>query len=165
VSRGFSVYVEGRPAPQGSKKLGAQGQMLEQAGAALPAWRNAVKRACFQWYHDHEITPGRLPLLRGPVSVGISFYITARVGINYPPDLDKLTRATLDALKMGRLYEDDARVRRAYLMKDPADAEHPMGAFITAHEWAEPVPIARGPGVTRLVVARLGRRTYGEVGT
>lgn len=161
MTSGFSIYVEGRPAPQGSKKLGAQGQMLEQAGAALPAWRNAVKRACFQWYHDHEVSPGVLPLLAGPVSVGISFYITARVGINYPPDLDKLTRATLDALKMGRLYEDDARVRRAYLTKDPADAGHPMGAFITCAQWTEPAPIARGPGVTRLAVARLGRRTYG----
>lgn len=102
----FTVWAPGRPAPQGSKDA----QMREQS-VYLPSWRAAVKKAVYQEYKALGIKPGDLPLLRGAVTVSrCVFRLDTGQRLDSPPDLDKLIRATFDALTMARLWEDDGRV-------------------------------------------------------
>lgn len=105
----LTVSVDGRPAPQGSKKSGAHGQMRE-ASAYLPAWRAAVKKAVYIAYHALGVDPDDLPLLRGPVAVSITFRLDPSRRVDCEPDGDKLERATWDALTSARVWEDDGRV-------------------------------------------------------
>jgi Holliday junction resolvase RusA-like endonuclease len=119
------VTVTGRPAPQGSKRLGAAGQLREQS-AYLPAWRAAVKRAIYERYRDLGVRPADLPLLRGPIAFGVRFRMAGTSRIDGPPDLDKLLRASLDALTAARVWEDDSRVVEVlWLSKVPAGGSRP----------------------------------------
>lgn len=104
----IDVSVRGRPAPQGSKKRGQYGQLLE-ASPYLKPWRAAVKEAVYEEYKRLGVPPGDLPLLRGPVAFGATFWLPADVPIDGPPDLDKLLRAVWDALTDARVWEDDGR--------------------------------------------------------
>lgn len=138
----FTVRVHGRPAPQGSKRLGEHGQLLEQS-PYLAAWRGkwvgagarrryshgVVGRAVYERYASLGIEPAALPLFGGsPVEVCLTFYVDTDPAA--PPDLDKLTRATLDALTVCRVFHDDSVVVRAGLSKESASAEQPAGVFI-----------------------------------
>jgi Holliday junction resolvase RusA-like endonuclease len=141
----LTILVSGRPAPQGSKSLGGAGQLLEQS-AYLPAWRRAVKIGTYEAYRLHGIEPQRLPLFAAGVPVTVelcTFYVTADQcradGTDEPvgtPDIDKLLRATLDALGgqqqgSARVFADDAQVWRIRdLTKERATAERPPGALI-----------------------------------
>jgi len=103
------VAVDGRPAPQGSKKHGAHGQMRE-ASPYLAAWRAAVKKAVYVAYAAAEVSPDVLPLFRGAIAVNVVFRLPANRRVDAMPDLDKLLRSTWDALTAGRIWEDDGRV-------------------------------------------------------
>ena len=131
----ITIHVTGRPAPQGSKRLGEHGQMREQS-AYLPAWRAAVKRAVYACYRELgvEAVESRAPgwaLLRGPVSISIEFRLDTGQRVDGPPDLDKLARSTWDALTAARVWEDDGRVVDAWLTKVGASELYPAGAVIT----------------------------------
>ena len=135
----LTVRVAGRPAPQGSKQLGEHGQLREQS-AYLPAWRDAVKRAVYEKYRELAVPPDTLPLLRGPVGVVIEFRLQTWQRIDSAPDLDKLERATWDALTKARVWEDDGRVVYSHATKRNADSEHVAGAWITVvrcPEWTD----------------------------
>jgi hypothetical protein len=124
--------VEGRPAPQGSKHRGAAGQ-LREASHYLAAWRNAVKIATYRAYDLAGVTPDQLPLLRDAVVVEhLAFRLGGDTRADGPPDLDKLTRATFDALTDARLWEDDARVVevRRLSKRRPASGEVPGADII-----------------------------------
>lgn len=105
----LDVMVQGRPAPQGSKKTGAHGQLREQS-PYLPAWRAAVRRAVYERYKALSVLPADLPLFRGPVEMGVTFWVPADSRADGPPDLDKLLRGLWDALTAARVWEDDSRV-------------------------------------------------------
>ena len=105
----LTVVVRGRPAPQGSKRLGSGGQLREQS-AYLPAWRAAVKQVVYEQYRLLGVEPADLPLLRGPVAFGCTFWLPLGRRVDTPPDLDKLLRSTWDALTSARVWEDDGRV-------------------------------------------------------
>lgn len=112
------IEVNGSPAPQGSKSRGRHGGMFETSKKVGP-WRNAVRTET-----QSVIT---VPF-DGPVKVEVSFYLprpkshygTGRnagvlktTALRYPtgvPDIDKLCRSTLDGLKEGGAYHDDAQV-------------------------------------------------------
>lgn len=145
------VTVTGRPAPQGSKELGEHGQMLESS-PYLAAWRQAVKRAVYKRYKALRVRPEDLPYLRGPVAVGLVFLLprsrrtfgadgqrgSGPVGwrIDGPPDLDKLTRSTWDALTAARAWEDDGRVVSAEISKHGTDDDGGVIIRIrTVEEW------------------------------
>lgn len=146
----LSVTVLGRPAPQGSKRGGtAAGTMIEQS-AYLPAWRRAVKVAAYRAYATVGILPDALPLFdRVPVYVHELTFILgdeqARAdGTDEPigpPDVDKLTRATLDGLTDARVYRDDAQVVdfRIGPRKVRARPDLPAGAIlkISSQRWEE----------------------------
>lgn len=145
----FTVF--GIPGPQGSKKaipqskIGPGGQrfytgkvsMVESSKKVKP-WRAAVHEAAA------EAIPAPLP---GGVNVSITFYLPRPAGHFgtgrnagtlkpsaplYPtvkPDVDKLIRATLDALTSAGAYADDARVVDLHTAKRYADNRAP-GAYV-----------------------------------
>lgn len=123
------ISVTGRPAPQGSKRQGAAGQMREQS-PYLPAWRAAVKRATYEAYKAAGVEPAALPLLRGPVQASVLFRLEHGRRADAPPDLDKLLRSTFDALTEARVWEDDGRVVFVMSGKDAALEGESMGATI-----------------------------------
>lgn len=122
----LAFTVVGRPAPQGSKKLSPEGNLLEQS-VYLPSWRAAVKRAAYAEFLRLGVMPSDLPLLRGAVLFS-GTYRMGDVAIDGPPDLDKLLRSTWDGLTSARAWEDDGRVTR---IKDVEEiAGGPLGADI-----------------------------------
>lgn len=148
--RSIEFRAIGRPAPQGSKRVGAQGQMMEQS-PYLAAWagtwkggkargkrvHGAVEVGAYSWYRDEGVLPDALPYLVGPVGVEITFYLDPAHGaIDAPPDVDKLARATFDAMTAARVWEDDGRVIDAVLRKRPAmlPFSYESGALIKAWE-------------------------------
>jgi Holliday junction resolvase RusA-like endonuclease len=127
----FSVL--GQPVPQGSKRGFARGGkvvMLEM-GKNLQPWRQEIAVVASQHMGSES------PWL-GPIRVKLTFFIPRPKGHygtgrnattlkasapRFPissPDLDKLTRAVLDALT-GIAYRDDAQVHSLDTMKLYAD--------------------------------------------
>lgn len=97
--------VIGLPAPQGSKTRMPNGFMVEAGREKLEPWRTAVSAAA----------AGR-ETVDGPVSVWLQFRMPPvksdphRHRHTTKPDIDKLVRATLDALVHARLIGDDSQV-------------------------------------------------------
>lgn len=141
----LTITVGGRPAPQGSKRLGGAGQLLEQS-PYLVAWRQAVKVGAYRAYRQAGIGHEVLPLFGPGVPVVIeqcTFIVgpdqCRADGTDDPigtPDIDKLLRSTLDALGgqengSARLFADDAQVVRiSQMWKVRATPEYPPGAII-----------------------------------
>ncbi len=122
------VTVVGRPAPQGSKTLGAHGQMREQS-PYLAAWRARVKEDVYWRYRELGVGKDDLPLFRGPVQVHITFLVDSQP--DCPPDLDKLQRGVWDALTAARVWEDDGRVVWCQASKRSPEGDEQAGAYIT----------------------------------
>jgi Holliday junction resolvase RusA-like endonuclease len=118
----IAITVHGTPAPQGSKRAivrGGRAHLIESSHDRVKSWRQAVVDAALgeDWMQ-----------LRGPVEVDVTFRLKRpkghyRTGRNahllrdgapaYPatmPDLDKLLRATMDALTAAGVWADDAQV-------------------------------------------------------
>ena len=105
--------VPGTPVPQGSKSISRTGVMYE-ANRALPAWREAVIVCARQarLHARHETYPQR-----APVAVLLEFFVPRPATLArkhetpaVAPDLDKLTRAILDALALAKVYRNDGQV-------------------------------------------------------
>lgn len=138
----LEVHVYATPAPQGSKRHVGGGRLIESSKLVKP-WRAEVVAATLEARQqlDH-------PTLLDAVTVLATFYVKRpkshfRTGANahllrdgapaYPttkPDLDKVVRATLDALTTAEAYRDDAQVVRLNVTKAYAD-QRPVGAHIT----------------------------------
>lgn len=119
------IRVNGKPAPQGSKRHLGNGRMVEMSKAVGP-WREAV-RAQTQTTIAIYTPPGEFPQ-SGPVSVLLVFTMARpashygrRAGQRYVkdsappypagrPDVDKLARAVLDGITAGGAIADDAQV-------------------------------------------------------
>lgn len=126
---GLHIYIPGRPVPQGSKRHIGRGVMIEQS-PHVRAWRQDVTAAAKE-AAGADWTP-----LHGPVRVDIDFrfarprshYGTGRNAAvvrdsapRWPagrPDVDKLTRAVLDALTAAGIWRDDAQVVDLSAYKD-----------------------------------------------
>jgi Holliday junction resolvase RusA-like endonuclease len=127
----LDIHVVGIPAPQGSKNAfnnphTGKAQMVESASVKLQPWRQDVKQAGLDAI---AATPGYIPPGDGVgVVVDITFLLARpkghyRTGRNAHllrdgaparpttrPDVDKLIRSTLDALKVAGVYRDDSDV-------------------------------------------------------
>lgn len=135
-----TLRVVGIPAPQGSKSRMPNGAIVEGSSktgrAAVAAWRGAVADAARSWIVERGCPP-----MDGPLAVTIEFRFPLPKGDQHrirhatKPDIDKLERATLDALKQGGLIADDARVYRVDKAKIYARDE-PVGADITVESHA-----------------------------
>jgi crossover junction endodeoxyribonuclease RusA len=106
----YNLAVYGLPGPQGSKRHVGNGRMVESSLKVKP-WREAVK------YTALNARVGALPLA-GPVWMRLIFTLpkpksAPKRRTTWPdrkPDLDKLTRSTLDALTDAGLWHDDSQV-------------------------------------------------------
>jgi crossover junction endodeoxyribonuclease RusA len=135
---GLAFTVIGTPAPQGSKRHVGNGRMVESSKAVQP-WRDSVA-----WAARARANATGTPTLTGPVHVDIRFRLPmpkSRKAADHrrgwawserKPDLDKLTRSTLDALTTSGVIGDDAQV--AMLTVDKCeigpDSGVPLGASI-----------------------------------
>jgi crossover junction endodeoxyribonuclease RusA len=108
------VFVDGRPAPQGSKNafvIGKRAVMVE-ASKHLPAWRNDIILAVRQMFNDTQDVTKFIE----PVKLKVTFYIERpkqpkhKVYPGGKPDLDHYIRAVGDALTIGGLIADDALI-------------------------------------------------------
>lgn len=97
-------YVEGVPAPQGSKRHIGNGRMIESSKKVGP-WRKAVAE---EFAHISEP-------MEGPIIIMVAFLLDKKSSVKrlwptVPPDLDKLERGLLDALTLAGVWNDDAQV-------------------------------------------------------
>lgn len=124
--------VPGKPAPQGSKRHVGHGVMIESSKEVGP-WRERVALAA----HNTMVRQG-LPVITGvPVRVQIEFVMPRPASApkrSTPPairrpDLDKLTRACLDAIT-NVVFSDDSQVTELVAVKRLAELGETPGAEI-----------------------------------
>jgi crossover junction endodeoxyribonuclease RusA len=135
----LAVFVPGKPAPQGSKRHVGRGVMVESSKDVKP-WRNDIRAACI----DRDGKP--LAYFDGPVAVRLEF-ICYRPGsipkrkktpaATKKPDIDKLSRAVLDAIGSAGCWRDDSQVVRLSATKRLAEIGEPMGCRIRVEEAEE----------------------------
>lgn len=125
TSGALSFRVAGRPVTQGSKTgivVGGRAVLVEKARDRLKPWREAVRSTALDHLGDAwQPYPGPVYLqlvfaLPKPASAPKSrrtWPIGARSG-----DVDKLTRAVMDALTDAGVWRDDAQVVRLLVDKD-----------------------------------------------
>lgn len=142
----LTITVTGTPAPQGSKKgfvhpSTGRAVVVEQQNQRVKTWRGDVKDAAQQALDGRLPTLGalevvitfRLPRPKGHYGTGRNAGVlkpTAPTYVDRMPDLDKLERATLDALTTAGVWRDDGQVVRLMTEKVYADPGLP-GADIT----------------------------------
>lgn len=129
---GVTVFAAGTPAPQGSKDYVGSKYFAKESSKGLPGWRSDVREALRR--SDGE------PCCRltGPVSAGLDFVLRRPKKSKYgehpagKPDLDKLTRAVLDAATSAGVLEDDARVVEFHLLRKRwARFGEPTGCWVS----------------------------------
>lgn len=145
------IAIHGRPAPQGSKRSGTAGQLLEQS-AYLPAWRAACRIGAYKAFAALDIGTDRLPLFPAGTPLYITqclFGVTSQQcradGTDEPvgtPDIDKLLRSTLDALggarrQTARVFADDSQIVSVNRLKKIRAAPGYEGARITISDEEE----------------------------
>jgi len=139
----FRIYVEGIPAPQGSKVRTRYG--MREASQAVGPWREAVKAV---------IARTDAPRMTGPVRVEYEFRFTrpashygtgknaGRLKPSAPAwctsrkhgDLDKLQRSTNDALTDSGVITDDSMIVQAFARRVYARPGEVVGATIIIRE-------------------------------
>jgi Holliday junction resolvase RusA-like endonuclease len=147
-----AFFVEGIPRPGGSKRgfiIRSGGKpdriaMTDASGVAGKNWRQDVRAAAI-------IAMARRRILTGPLEAQITFNMprpkghygtgknASRLKDSAPtapttrPDLDKLSRSVLDALK-GIVWPDDSVVVRKLVQKDYALPPMGSGAYISVRQ-------------------------------
>lgn len=128
-------HVIGEPKPKGSSRafvIGGRAVITNDCKTAKP-WEHAVHWAA----RERAQEVGLLPIAT-PVAVTVDFVMPritslAKKRLKVPhgkrPDLDKLTRNTLDALT-GVIFLDDSQVSSLTVSKRYADPLEPPGATV-----------------------------------
>lgn len=149
-------------------KATGRAQMREQSGDRISLWRQDVKAAAQEWVDgyrdtvcDHDYAPCPFCVwnpLDGPLRVEVTFLFPRpkshyRTGANahllrdaapaYPTsratgDIDKLCRATCDALVVAGMFADDSQIADLHAEKRYNDVLQP-GAIITLRPLAPPL--------------------------
>ena len=125
------VFIEGRPAPQGSKRHLGNGIMVESSKAVKP-WRVDVA-----W----RVRGAFLTPFDGPVKLELEFVMPrpkstpkkSTPAAIKRPDVDKLARAVLDAIT-GVVVADDSQIVHLVATKRIAELDEPTGVMLVAHE-------------------------------
>lgn len=113
------IRTVGVPAPKGSKKAFPNPKnpqrpiVVDDNPKSLKAWHAAVAQAA----RDAMAELGHPPVMEGPIAVRAVFYLPTPKSLSprwrwlptTKPDLDKLERATWDAMT-GIVYRDDALI-------------------------------------------------------
>jgi crossover junction endodeoxyribonuclease RusA len=131
----FDIVVHGVPAPQGSKKGGYSAKtgktfVYEQNSKTQTSWRQDVIAAAVRQREGIGWDTAE-----GPVEIHVTFRLPRPASVKvtkrpFPavkPDIDKLTRNTLDALTQAGVYRDDAQVIHMWVTKYYA-TDDPDGA-------------------------------------
>lgn len=132
----ITFTILGLPAPQGSKTNMPNGAMVEGSSRTgrqnLRDWRTA----CIAAARDQAALTGRMS---GALELSVQFRFPMPVRARKrdrpqrlkatKPDLDKLVRALGDALKLGGLIDDDARIAR--LVCEKIETVEWCGAVVT----------------------------------
>jgi Holliday junction resolvase RusA-like endonuclease len=156
----LTIDVTGTPAPQGSHRGFVNPKsgrvIITQDNKKTKPWRQDVVAAAHNTVAEH---PWDVPT--GPVSVGITFHIARpryhyRTGkhanelrhnapayVDKKPDLDKLVRATLDALTTSAVIKDDAQVATLEVSKRYTTGA--TGARITITPLDSAAPVTSSP--------------------
>lgn len=150
ASFGFRVF--GEPSPQGSKIPGVSSKtgkkfVRDQGGQKLKDWRKAVTEAARvvrAALHPEQMIEEGVPTFGKEVAVSVqivlyvprppSVPVRKRALPSVKPDLDKMIRAILDAMKDALVYKDDGQVVKIWAIKQYAVAGVPdaePGAWIT----------------------------------
>ena len=119
----IKFFVEGIPAPQGSKKAFKRGKkiVLVEMSEKLPAWREAVAKVAAEYAPDEPLDV--------PLTAWMDFYLPEPKSTKYKdfpagvPDLDKLARAVNDGITVGKVWVDDSRVVALHVRKHWARTE------------------------------------------
>jgi crossover junction endodeoxyribonuclease RusA len=108
----INFFVEGEPAPQGSKTARVvNGRVVMwEASKKVKPWRDAVTAQALVTMLAYN-----LKTITEPVELVLDFKLPKPKSVNreFPsvkPDLDKLIRSTCDALTQSEIYQDDALV-------------------------------------------------------
>ena len=132
--------VVGEPAPKGSMKIRRGGRGMTNDNSRTKSWQQYVEWEALKAMRESDLDPYRDQAM----TVYIEFCITrppshyTRAGLvkkasaEWPqtkPDLDKLTRAVLDALE-GVVYDNDSRVVCLAASKRYCDADEEPGASV-----------------------------------
>ena len=124
------VRVPGHPVPKGSMtglwSPSAGKVIVKHNSKKLKGWQQDIG-----WIVRGEMNRIGFATLTGPVDLKLLFWI--RGSITSPPDIDKLTRACLDALT-GVLYKDDSQVVALHVEKLPGVVNANLGVEIWAKE-------------------------------
>lgn len=148
------IWVPGKAVQQGSHQAFASkstGRMVYKPMAkGLYAWRDDIKAAVRDVLDPAGpttmLTRGQYPLWTKDVAVFLELLVylappktmpKGRVWPTVTPDVDKLARAVLDALK-GVLYADDAQVVRLHVLKSYARGDTRPGLTIHARAIESP---------------------------
>ena len=136
----LDFFVDGKPAPQGSKRHVGGGRMIESS-KALPAWRQRIAEAA------KHVAAGTgypwLPIINQPVAVELWFVMPRplRLKTTVPhikrPDVDKLARAVLDGIT-GIVLVDDSLVTELLARKRTAEPDETPGVHIRVKTKAQP---------------------------
>jgi len=126
----MKFFIEGVPAPQGSKNVFIRGgrAIVTEASKKVKPWREAVALACVEQRYLRD----------KPVSVRIRFFLPLpkKVPTGYPhhvkyPDLDKLIRCVFDGItQSGCVWNDDRQVVKIEAEKRYAEVGAYTGAEI-----------------------------------
>lgn len=131
IKQPFAFFVDGVPIPKGSM-MAVRNRIFPVNSAKLRKWERAIREA---------YTKQGGPLGNGsPITVTLEFYFNRpksgknRQFMTFRPDVDKLTRAVLDALS--RLaYTDDKQIIRINASKHYVNVSNPLpGAKVTV-QW------------------------------
>lgn len=134
----LTLFIPGRPEPQGSKSIGQYGQIYEQGSKKLKPWRDAVRiysrsagvmlEGAIDLYLDFRF-------MRPPSHLRASGKLrkSAPQMHVFKPDVDKLTRAVLDALT-GEIFADDRQVVSVHASKFWTEDPNLEGVQIIAVE-------------------------------
>ena len=139
----YSYFVMGTPVPEGSMKAmpyikkttGRMGvNMIHQSNKLLP-WRDSISQYILETNPEFK---EYMPYPKGtPVMISLTFNILRpksvsskkRPEVTVKPDLDKLTRAVIDAMT-GIMYDDDCQVIHILAKKQYVDFEKLEGVYI-----------------------------------
>ena len=130
----FSAVIEGNPVPQGSFRHVGNGRIIS-ANPKLNAWRQTIA--------DQIGLQTPVRLIEGSIRVDLVFTLERPKSVSrgmrakptVKPDLDKLVRATLDAISLERyvqLIKDDSQVTDLHAAKRYSDHRRP-GVTIMIH--------------------------------
>lgn len=128
----LQFHVLGTPKPQGSKRHIGRGVMIESCKALRP-WRDSVAYAAREAMQRQgwQTVSGAVGL-----TLAYGFRRPKTAKRSYPtvkPDIDKLERAVLDAMKTAGVYTDDAVVVDVRKIKYYCTDTEPEGVAVVVH--------------------------------